>query len=172
MLPEFVSLSDGIENDMVQGRQFHFPRGSIVAFDKGYVDYQWFGALTTQGVYFVTRLRPKAVYSVLEEREILLSKGVLRDQVIQLDSAHALKRGAPKLRRIEFKDKESGKDFIFLTNHFHLAASTIAAKTGWTVQRIMRVIQLNLFERKSLQEILQPDPRRLKRNEPQMRLIT
>ena len=225
ILPEFVSLSDGIENDMVQGRQFHFPRGSIVAFDKGYVDYQWFGALTTQGVYFVTRLRPKAVYSVLEEREILLSKGVLRDQVIQLDSAHALKRGAPKLRRIEFKDKESGKDFIFLTNHFHLAASTIAAiykdrwqvelffkaikqnlkikafvgtsknailtqvwiamitylllafaryaaKTGWTVQRIMRVIQLNLFERKSLQEILQPDPRRLKRNEPQMRLIT
>lgn len=155
----------------------------------------------------------------------MLSKGVLRDQVIQLDSAHALKRGAPKLRRIEFKDKESGKDFIFLTNHFHLAASTIAAiykdrwqvelffkaikqnlkikafvgtsknailtqvwiamitylllafaryaaKTGWTVQRIMRVIQLNLFERKSLQEILQPDPGRLKRNEPQMRLIT
>lgn len=225
LLPEFVALSDGIENDMVQGRKFHFPKGSIVAFDKGYVDYQWFGELTNQGVYFVTRLRPKAVFSVLEERETRISKGVLSDQIIQLDSAHAIKRGAPKLRRVEFKDKESGKAFIFLTNRFDLAASTIAAiykdrwqvelffkaikqnlkirafvgtsrnailtqiwiamiaylliafaryaaKTGWTVQRIMRVVQLNLFERKSLREILQPDPGRLKRNEPQMRLIT
>lgn len=224
MLPEFVALSDGIENDMVQGRKFCFPKGSIVAFDKGYVDYQWFASLTNQGVYFVTRLRPKAVFSVLEERAALTSKGVLRDQIIQLDSAHAVKRGAPKLRRIEYRDRETGKIFIFLTNHFELSASTIAAiykdrwqvelffkaikqnlkikafvgtsknailtqvwiamisylllafarhsaKTGWTVQRIMRVIQLNLFERKSLKEILQPDPGRHKRNEPQMRLI-
>jgi len=46
------------------------------------------------------------------------------------------------------------------------------AKTGWTVQRIMRVIQVNLFERKVLKEILQPTPVRQKQNEPQMRLIT
>lgn len=224
MLPEFVALSDGIENDMIQGRKFRFPKGSIVAFDKGYVDYQWFGALSRQEVYFVTRLRPKAVFSILEERAVLTSKGVLRDQIIQLDSAHAKKRGAPKLRRIEYRDRETGKKFIFLTNHFELAASTVAAiykdrwqvelffkaikqnlkikafvgtsknailtqiwiamitylllafarhsaKTGWTVQRIMRVIQLNLFERKSLKAILQPDPGKHKRNEPQMRLI-
>ena len=224
MLPEFVALSDGIENDMIQGRKFRFPKGSIVAFDKGYVDYQWFGALSRQEVYFVTRLRPKAVFSILEERAVLTSKGVLRDQIIQLDSAHAKKRGAPKLRRIEYRDRETGKKFIFLTNHFELAASTVAAiykdrwqvelffkaikqnlkikafvgtsknailtqvwiamitylllafarhsaRTGWTVQRIMRVIQLNLFERKSLKAILQPDPGKHKRNEPQMRLI-
>ena len=63
-VPEFVALSDGQENDMVQGRQFQFPKGSIVAFDKGYVDYQWFNSLTEQGVFFVTRLRAKAVYCV------------------------------------------------------------------------------------------------------------
>lgn len=83
MLPEFVALSDGIENDMVQGRKFYFPKGSIVAFDKGYLDYQWFGSLTNQGVYFVTRLRRKAVYSILETREVLHSKGVLSDQIIR-----------------------------------------------------------------------------------------
>ena len=224
MLPEFVAVNDGIENDMVEGRQFQFPKGSVVVFDKGYVDYQWFGSLTEQGVYFVTRQRPKSVYSVLAEHDVLTSKGVLKDQTIQLDSAHAKKRGAPKLRRIEFVDQETGKHFIFITNHFDLAAATIAAiykerwqvelffkavkqnlkistfvgtsrnailtqvwismitylllayarhsaKTGWTVQRIMRVIQVNLFERKSLKEILQPDPRRRKKNEPQMRLI-
>lgn len=224
MLPEFVALNDGIENDMVRGRMFRFPRGSIVAFDKGYVDYKWFSDLTAQGVSFVTRMRPKSVYSVLETRSVLKSKGVLRDQLIQLDSDYALKRGAPKLRRIEFIDRESGREFVFLTNHFDLAASTIAAiykdrwqielffkaikqnlkikafvgtsrnavltqlwiamisyllvsfarnlaKEGWTVQRILRVIQVSLFERKPLAELLKPSPSRQKKYEPQMRLI-
>jgi IS4 transposase len=207
---------------MIQGRKFQFPKGSIVAFDKGYVDYGWFGSLTNQGVSFVTRLRPKAVYEVLENKPVIESKGVISDQIIQLNSAHALKRGAPKLRRVAYIDKESGKEYVFLTNNFKLCAATIAAiykdrwqvelffkaikqnlkiktfigqsknailtqiwiamitylllafarhsaKTGWTVQRILRVIQVNLFERKGLTEILNPDSSRHKKSEPQMR---
>lgn len=221
-VPEFVALSDGQENDMVQGRQFQFPKGSIVAFDKGYVDYQWFNSLTKQGVFFVTRLRAKAVYSVKERRPINRDSGVTSDQLIQLNSAHAIKRGAPPLRRVGYRDPETGKFYEFLTNHFKLSAATIAsiykdrwqvelffkaikqnlkikafvgtsrnavltqiwiamityllvafarhsARKGWTVQRMLRVIQLNLFERRSLKEILDPDPPRHKKGEPQMR---
>ncbi len=222
MIPEFVAVSEGKENDMVQGRQFNFPAGSMVAFDKGYVDYQWFKSLTDKGVSFVTRLRPKAVYKVVKRSPVNKSTGVTSDQIIQLNSAHAIKRGAPPLRRVGFTDQATGKHYQFLTNHFGLSASTIAAvykdrwqvelffkaikqnlkikafvglsknailtqiwiamitylllafarhsaKTGWTVQRILRVIQLNLFERKSLQEILNPDPHLDKKGEPQMR---
>lgn len=221
-VPEFVALSDGQENDMVQGRQFQFPKGSIVAFDKGYVDYQWFKQLTDQGVFFVTRLRSKAVYTVKGRKTVKQNTGVTSDQFIQLNSAHAIKRGAPLLRRIGYRDPETGKFYEFLTNHFKLSAATIAAiykdrwqvelffkaikqnlkikafvgtsrnavltqiwiamityllvafarhsaRTGWTVQRILRVIQLNLFERRSLREILDPDPPRHKKGEPQMR---
>ena len=46
LVPEFVALSKGDENDMIQGRQFNFPKRSMVIFDKGYVDYQWFKSLT------------------------------------------------------------------------------------------------------------------------------
>ena len=222
MLPEFVAISDGNENDMIQGRQFNFPKGSMVAFDKGYVDYQWFKSLTDRGIFFVTRLRPKAIYSVLERKDVNRNQGITSDQVIQLNSAHAIKRGAPKLRRVGFVDKETGKHYVFLTNHFSLSAATIAAiykdrwqielffkaikqnlkikafvgtsknailtqiwiamitylllafarhsaKAGWTVQRILRIVQLNLFERISLKEILNPDPPRHKKSEPQMR---
>lgn len=210
-VPEFVALSDGQENDMIEGRKFDFPKGSIVAFDKGYVDYQWFKSLTDKGVFFVTRLRAKAVYRVEARRYADSSKGVRSDQLIQLSSAHALKRGAPLLRRIGYRDAATGRFYEFLTNNFQLAANTIAAiykdrwqvelffkaikqnlkihafvgtsknavltqiwiamitylllafarqsaKTGWTVQRIMRVIQLSLFERRSLKNILMPDP--------------
>ena len=105
-IPEFVALGDGIENDMVQGRAFKFPAGSIIVFDKGYVDYQWFAQLTLQNVSFVTRLRPKTVYQVKSSRSVLETKGIIADECIELSSAHAKKRGAPELlRRISVHDK-------------------------------------------------------------------
>lgn len=55
---------------MVQGREFDFPKGSIVAFDKGYVDYEWFKSLTDKGVFFVTRVRARSVYKVLERKSV------------------------------------------------------------------------------------------------------
>ena len=205
-IPEFVAVENGKENDMVQGRKFQFPAGSIVVFDKGYVDYQWYANLSAQNVGFVTRFRPKSVYQVIQQHPVLESKGILKDETIQLNSAHALKRKAPVLRRIEYRDQQSGKHFSFLSNNFHLAASTIAAiykdrwkvelffkaikqnlklkaflgrsrnaiqtqiwiamiayllvsfaqhlgKEGWTVQRLLRIIQVNLFERRTLKAL-------------------
>jgi putative transposase len=222
-IPEFVALSDGQENDMVQGRQFTFPKGSVVAFDTGYVDYQWFKSLTDEGIFFVTRLRAKAVYAVKERRPVNRESDICSDQIIQLNSAHALKRGAPELRRVGYRDPQTGKYYQFLTNHFGWSAATIAAiykdrwqvelffkaikqnlkikafvgtsrnavltqlwiamitylllaiarhsaRTGWTVQRILRVVQLNVFERRSLKQILDPDPPGHKKSEPQLRL--
>ena len=222
MIPEFVALSDGNENDMIEGRKFNFPKGSIVAFDKGYVDYQWFADLTSKGVTFVTRLRSGSVYEVIEQQNTNSDKGILTDQTICFTSAHAKKRNTPTLRLIRFLDFETGRIYRFLTNNFKLSASTIAAiykdrwqvelffkaikqnlkihafvglsrnavltqiwiamityllvafarhsaKEGWTVQRILRVLQVNLFERKTLKDLLQPEPFKHKKSEPQMR---
>lgn len=224
LIPEFVALSDGNENDLIAGRRFAFPKGSIIVFDKGYADYGWFKSLTDQGVFFVTRLRNKAVYEVIRERPIPPDGPVLQDQDIRLSSAHAQKRGAPPLRRVVYRCPETGKIYTFVTNHFALCAGTIAAiykdrwqvelffkaikqslnikaflgtsrnavmtqlwialivyllmayaryaaKRGWTVLRMLRVLKLNLFERKSLREIFDPEPPDPNDNEPQMRLV-
>ncbi len=221
-IPEFVAISDGNENDMVEGRKFDFPAGSMVAFDKGYVDYEWFAGLTNKGVSFVTRLRSGSVYDVLEHLGSDTDNGILSDEHIELTSAHAKKRGAPEMRLIRYLDSEHGKLYHFITNNFRLSARTVAAiykdrwqvelffkaikqtlkiksfagysknavltqiwiamityllvsitkhsaKTGWTVLRIMRIFQMNLFERKTLKELLQPDRYRGRINEPQMR---
>ena len=224
LIPEFVALSDGNENDMVEGRKFDFPKGSVIVFDKGYVDYEWFKTLTDKGIFFVTRLRANAIYEVLEEYAIKAGSGVLQDQDIQLSSAHAQKRGAPRLRRVVYHCQATDKTYEFLTNHFQLSATTIAgiykdrwqvelffkaikqslsirsflgtsrnavmtqiwvalivyllvayaryaARSGWTVYRMLRVLRLNLFERKTLQEVLNPSPPDPKDDEPQMRLV-
>jgi len=221
-IPEFVAISDGNENDMIEGRKFDFPAGSMVAFDKGYIDYEWFADLTNKGTSFVTRLRSGSIFSVLEHLGSDADRGILSDERIELTSAHAKKRGAPELRLVRYIDQERGQLYHFLTNNFQLSARTIAAiykdrwqvelffkaikqtlkiknfagysknavltqiwiamiiyllvsiskhsaKTGWTVLRIMRVFQMNLFERKTLKSLLQPDRSKRKHSEPQMR---
>ena len=110
-IPEFVALGDGIENDMVQGRTFKFPPRSIVVFDQGYVDYQWFAEMTNQNFNFVTRLRSKTVYEMKSKQDVLASKGILTDEYIELSSDYAKKRSAPKrLRRIKFYDGKKEKN--------------------------------------------------------------
>ncbi len=221
LIPEFVSLSHGLESELIKGRQLNFPKGSIVAFDKGYNDYSWYGLLTKQGVSFVTRLRPNAVYKVVERHN---SIGVDYDQTIELTSQHAQKQGAPKLRLVGYTCPETKRAYRFITNNFTLAAITIAAiykdrwqvelffkaikqnlkikaflgssqnavmtqiwiamisylllayvrhcaKKGWTVQRIMRVLQVSLFERKPLSELLNPIPPDKRKKDPQMRIL-
>ena len=59
--------------------------------------------------------------------------------------------------------------WIAMITYLLLAFARYSAKTGWTVQRILRVIPLNLFERRSLQEILNPDPHRVEKDESQMK---
>ena len=84
---------------MVQGRKFPVSAGSIVVFDKGYVDYQWYANLTAQNIGFVTRFRPKSVYQVIQQHPVLESKGILKDETIQLNSAHALKKKSPSVKK-------------------------------------------------------------------------
>ena len=53
--------------------------------------------------------------------------------------------------------------WIEMITYLLLVYARHSAKIGWTVQRILRVIQLNLFERKNLRQILKPDPRGIKK---------
>lgn len=59
--------------------------------------------------------------------------------------------------------------WVAMITYLLLAFARHSAKVGWTVQRIMRVMQVNLFERKTLREILDPDPPRHQKSEPQLR---
>lgn len=100
----------------------------------------------SQGVSFVTRLRAKAVYRVVERLSITAGTSISSDQIIEFSSAHAQKRGAPRVRRVGYKDPETGRFYQFLTDNFKLAASTIAAiyKDRWRVEIFFKTIKQNL----------------------------
>ena len=145
-LPEFVTITEGKTSDIEMGRTLQFPKGSIVAIDKGYNDYGWYKQLTDKGIYFVTRLKKNAKYRTLERCAVLKDKGLTCDQTIEFTGARTAKRCPVPLRRIGYTDTETGKHYVFLTNNFQLSAKTIADidKARWQVELFFKWIKQNL----------------------------
>ncbi len=224
-LPEFVSITDGKTSDIEMGRALQFPRGSIVAIDRGYNDYNWYNQLTRNKIFFVARLKINAKYKVISRRSVLKNKGLTSDQVIKFTALKPGKECPVELRRISYRDKETGKHYVFLTNNFKLSAKTIAdiykarwqvelffkwvkqnlkiksfigtsknavmtqiwiavciylllafikfqSKINKTMQQILRLLQLNLFEKRDLAALLRGDPPvNIQTNNSQMTLV-
>ena len=145
-LPEFVTITEGKTSDIEIGRMLSFPAGSIVAIDRGYTDYQWYNQLNNKGIFFVTRLKSNASYKVVKRHPVLKNKGLTSDQTIILTGIGAAKDCPIQLRRIGYRDQDTGKHYVFLTNHFKLAAKTIADiyKARWQVELFFKWIKQNL----------------------------
>jgi IS4 transposase len=144
-LPSFAVITEGKKHEVRVARQMRFTPGTILVFDRGYTDYEWFVHLMQQGVYFVTRLKENADYGVVEERVVPQRRGVLRDQVIFFYKLAQAGIDA-YFRRIEFYDEEQGRVLVFLTSHRELAAATIAAvyKERWQIELFFRALKQSL----------------------------
>lgn len=145
-LPEFVTITDGKTSDIEMGRTLQFPQGSIVAIDRGYNDYSWYNQLTKNKIFFVTRLKVNAKFKVTSRRPVLKNKGLTSDQAIKFTFMKPAKVCPIELRRIGYRDKETGKHYVLLTNNFKLSAKTIADiyKTRWQVELFFKWVKQNL----------------------------
>lgn len=145
-LPEFVTVKEARVHEVNEGRRVDFPKGSIVAVDRGYTDYQWYKTLSDKGVFFVARLKSNATTRITERREVDRSKGLSSDHTIEFTGVTTSKRCPIPLRRIRYRDAVTGKRYEFLTNNFSLAASTIAAiyKSRWQIELFFKWIKQNL----------------------------
>ena len=145
-LPEFVSITEGSIHEVNIGKLLNFPKGSMIAMDKGYNDYGWYKQLTDKGIFFVTRLKTNAKFRVVDRRSVLKTKGITCDQTIEFTGVQIAKKCSTRLRRIGYKDATTGKKYIFLTNNFKLSAKTIADiyKARWQVELFFKWIKQNL----------------------------
>lgn len=145
-LPEFVSISEGSCHDVTRGKLLQFPKGSIIAMDRGYNDYGWFNELTDKGIFFVTRLKSNARYRTVARRDVDTKTGLSCDHMIEFTGQQASKKCPIRLRRIGYRDPLTGHRYVFLTNHFKLSAKTIADiyKSRWQVELFFKWIKQNL----------------------------
>ena len=133
-LPAFVSITDGKKHESKVASTIKLPKGSIVAEDRAYTDYAWFAQLQLNGVFFVTRQKTNAVYKVIERRSVNKKQGLCSDQTILLTGTKSHLCPHP-LRRVGYRDPETKKHYVFLTNNFKLSAKTIADiyKERWQI---------------------------------------
>lgn len=145
-IPAFIHISDGKTHEVSVLDMLPVEAGAFYVMDRGYLDFSRLYALHQAGAFFVTRakqnMNARRVYSMKTDR----GTGMLCDQRIALNGHYSAKAYPEKLRRIRFKDPESGKTLVFLTNNTALPASTIAAlyKSRWQVELFFKWIKQHL----------------------------
>ena len=140
-LPCFAVITDGKSHDVTVGRTLRFQRGTIVAMDKGYVDYRWWNQMTEDGVYFVTRFKRDLKYEVIAEREVPKNSKVQKDIDIRITPDRM--DFALNLRLVTVWDEEKQEELIFLTNHLKFGATTIARiyKERWQIELFFKSLK-------------------------------
>ncbi len=144
-LPQYAVISDGKEADISAASKMSFAPGTMLVFDRGYADYEWWLRLTQQKVYFVTRLKDNADYEVVEQRAVPGKGDVLKDEVIALFKLAAAGKDC-WLRRIEVWVEEKQEVMVFVTNNLTLAGSTIAKiyKERWGIELFFKALKQSL----------------------------
>lgn len=145
-IPSFIHISDGKLHD-VHALDLLLPEpGAVYVMDRGYLDFDRLFTLHQAGAFFVTRAKANAdlrrLYSAPSDRE----QGIMCDQTIALSGFYTHQSYPLHLRRIRFKDLESGKGLIFLTNLFGPPAATICTlyKARWQVELFFKWIKQHL----------------------------
>jgi len=145
-IPSFIHISDGKLHDVNALDLLVFEAGAIYVMDRGYVDFTRLHALHRAGSFFVTRAKSNMdfhrVYSAPTDRVA----GIVCDQTIALDGHYAAKDYPDHLRRVRFKDPETTKTLIFLTNQFTFSSPTVCAlyKQRWQVELFFKWIKQHL----------------------------
>ena len=145
-LPSFAVVTEGKRSELKVARTLRFEPGTILAIDRGYIDYGWFARLTWEGVYFVTRLKENAAYQVKAALQVPQNRNVLSDQLIWFPSLAKAGEEPCLFRRVEIWDEDKQEAIAFLTNLLAFGATTIAAvyKDRWQVELFFKAIKQNL----------------------------
>ena len=145
-IPTFIHVSDGKLHDVNVLDLLAFEAGAFYVMDRGYLDFERLYVVHQAGAFFVTRakrsLDARRVYSMPSDR----SCGVLCDQRVMLNGYYSSKHYPEHLRRIRYRDPETGKSLVFLTNNTALPALSIAAlyKGRWQVELFFKWIKQHL----------------------------
>jgi len=145
-LPTYAYISNGKKHDVTVARKVPLSPYSIVTMDRGYNDYLLFAHWTENNIFFVTRLKDNASYTVVEERGVPKNRNILADQLIQFNGHYAQKKCPHILRKVVVWDDENDREIVLLTNHMEFGATTISAiyKDRWQIELFFKALKQNL----------------------------
>ena len=144
--PEDLQVTSGQVHELEVARTLDFAPGDLLLLDRGYVDFAWLYSLQQDNVDFVTRLPGHIRYRVLQENPVPADSPVLAEQIIQLSTVYSRKHYPETLRLVHYRDPETGKESVFLTNRQDLPALAVADlyRQRWQIETFFRWIKQDL----------------------------
>lgn len=145
-IPEFILFSNASVHDVNVLDVITFEANSFYIMDRGYVDYRRLYKIHMCDAFFVTRAKDNMNYRRIYSHPKDKTQGILFDQTILLNNYYASKDYPEKIRIIKFRDEQTGKELIFLTNNFQLKATEIAQlyKHRWKIELFFKWIKQHL----------------------------
>jgi hypothetical protein len=145
-IPAFIHITDGRVHD-VNVLDLLLPEaGAFYIMDRGYIHFERLYLLHQASAFFVIRARRNTQFRRLYSHPVDKSTGLLCDQTIVLTGVDTRTTYPEKLRRIKYRDPETGNTLVFLTNHFSLPALTIADlyRCRWQIELFFKWIKQHL----------------------------
>jgi hypothetical protein len=145
-IPTFIHISDGKLHDVNVLDLLVSEPGAFYVMDRGYLDFERLYTMHQAGSFFVTRAKSNSKFKRLVSRPVDRSTGLICDQSVELTVFYSHQGYPERLCRIRFKDPETAKTLVFLTNNFALPALTVGAlyKSRWQVELFFRWIKQHL----------------------------
>ena len=145
-IPSFIHISDGKMHEVNVLDQLLPEPGAFYVMDRGFLDFERLYRLHTAGSFFVIRAKANMQAKRRYSHPVDRASGLICDQTVVLTGFYSLKGYAEPLRRIRFKDPDTGKTLVFLTNNFTLPALTITElyRCRWQVELFFKWIKQHL----------------------------
>jgi hypothetical protein len=145
-IPTFIHISDGKMHEVNILDQLIPEAGAFYVMDRGYLDFTRLHQFHQSGAFFVIRGKSNLKIQRRYSRQVDRTTGLVCDQTVILTGFYSQQDYELPLRRIRYKDSQTNKTLIFLTNNFALPALTIAQlyKCRWQVELFFKWIKQHL----------------------------
>jgi Domain of unknown function (DUF4372)/Transposase DDE domain len=145
-IPSFIHISDGKWHEVNLLDELIVEPGAFYVMDRGYIDFERLFRLSDAGSFFVTRAKSNLKVQRRYSHKVDKSTGLICDQTVVLTVFYSRKGFDAPLRRVKFKDPQTGKSLVFLTNNFVLPALTITQlyRLRWRIELFFKWIKQHL----------------------------
>jgi hypothetical protein len=151
-IPEIINITEGKVADVTMFKKINLKKlakGSIITFDRAYIDYEWWKEINKSELFFVSRTKSSQnIFITGQHEDAKIEKNVLADDIVMFGSYDVIEKEKypEKLRQIKYWDEDNKKELTFLTNNFKLTAKQIAGiyKDRWQIELFFKWIKQNL----------------------------
>ena len=144
-VPAYFHISTASVHDSKAINYIPYESGSYYVFDRGYNAFKELYKIHLHESFFVVRAKKNLQFKCIRWRR-RLPKNVLTDSVIELTDIITRQKYPERLRLVKYRDENQDREFVFLTNAFHLTSLEIAElyKNRWQVELFFKWLKQHL----------------------------